>query len=313
MKKKRVLVIGADGQLGKSLQMAAEANKVKDILKWVFTDIHESVGILKLDALNINQLTDIVRKCDPDYIVNCAAFTAVDKEESVPFAVRGMNINGDLPGMLAEICENKKIKLIHISTDYVFDGKKVFGKYHETDHPNPLNSYGRHKLMGEKMIQKKMKKGDWMIIRTSWLYSPFKTNFVKKVYEWAKQAKEKGTSIRASSDEVSSPTSAWRLANFIAQVIENDNFEKGIWNFTDGIAMSRMKFAEEIVKSAGLDSNVKVLPAKKSDFVTPAKRPKRSVLSMSKTRKHFNVKKLSMKEWREVLISDMTCIKNWND
>lgn len=304
------LVIGANGQLGKSIQMAVN-NSTDSTVKWVFTDITEAPGVIALDALNTKMLEGIIVKCKPDYVINCAAFTDVDREEQVPGSMTGYRVNTELPGVLAGLCLKHCSQLIHISTDYVFDGKKMFGRYTEIDETSPLNAYGRHKLAGERMVEKKLRGHMYMIIRTSWVYSPFKTNFVKKVYGWAKESLNGAHSIRVSTDEVSSPTSAWRLASFIYSIVEGNKLRQGTFNFTDGVVMSRKKFAKEILKAFRLDKDVKVKPAKRADFITPAKRPRRSVLDMSKTMKTFGLKNLTMREWRDVLYSDAICIENW--
>jgi len=256
----RILVTGARGMLGTDLVCILE-EKGHEVFA---TDIEE------LDITQIGFLRKMIEDICPDTVINCAAYTDVDKAEEEPekaFLVNGMGVQN-----LALVCKDLDIELCHISTDYVFDGTKD-GHYTPDDTPHPINTYGKSKLAGEQYIQKIMKK--FYIIRTSWLYGKYGKNFVYTVLNLAEKQKE----LKIVNDQVGSPTWTITLSQVIAKLIQTQKY--GIYHATDKTenGISWYEFALEIVKVAGL--RAKVIPVKTEEFPLPAKRPKNSVLDLT--------------------------------
>jgi dTDP-4-dehydrorhamnose reductase len=203
-----------------------------------------------------------------DYCINCAAYTNVEEAERNPDKAFAVNSEG--VKKLAEACHTYKVKLIHISSDYVFDGEKKEG-YLPSDTPNPINEYGRSKLEGESHIRECAR--EYLIVRTSWLYSEFGHNFYKSILAKAK----KGETIFVTDAQTGCPTNANHLARYLLDIISNSKFETGIKHFTDGVAMSWYEFALRILEEHKLQSHAKVVRDKKyRSFVS---RPKNSVLN----------------------------------
>jgi len=245
------------------------------------TDIEE-LDITKIDFLR-KKIEDIW----PDTVINCAAYTDVDKAEEEPeraFLVNGLGVQN-----LALVCKDLDIDLCHISTDYVFDGTKD-GAYTPDDPPNPINTYGKSKLAGEKYIQELLKK--FYIIRSSWLYGKYGKNFIYTVLELARKQKE----LRVVDDQFGSPTWTVTLARVIADIVETKKY--GIYHVTDWTdnGISWYQFAEEIVRQAGL--SVKIIPIKTEEFPRPAPRPKNSVLDLTMVKLLLNE---SLPSWKESL------------
>lgn len=283
--KLNILVTGSKGQLGLTFQKFARDYKN---FNFTFTDIEE------LDITDFNQLKTFLNNHPFDAIINCAAYTAVDKAETEP--KKAKLLNATAPGYLAELSSELNISLIHISTDFVFDGKKN-GLYNETDSPSPLSIYGETKSEGENLILNKAKSG--VIIRTSWLYSEFGRNFVKTIRRLA----EEKDSINIVSDQVGTPTYASDLAlailNSLIQLLEIKGIE--IFHYSNEGSASWYDFAKEIVSISHL--NCKVNPIPSSEFPLPATRPTYSVMSKDKIKTHFNI---TIPLWAESL---RTCIK----
>lgn len=256
----RVLVTGARGMLGQDV-----ARVLNDSGFMVFPFGHKQLDITDMEAIYRT-----FKKCKPDVIVNCAAYTEVDKaeeEKDLAFQVNALGVQN-----LAIACEGFGILICHISTDYVFDGEKK-GPYTPFDNPNPINTYGLSKLAGEKYIQWITNK--FYIVRTSWLYGKNGKNFVNTILKLAKEKKE----IKIVSDQISSPTWTISLAEFLSKLILTSRY--GIYHFTnrtDG-GISWYEFAKEILKLARL--NMKVIPISTEEYPTPAKRPKNSALDIS--------------------------------
>jgi len=255
----RVLVTGARGMLGTDLVCVLE-EKGHEVFA---TDIEE------LDITQPDFLSKMIGDICPDVVVNCAAYTNVDKAEEEPenaYQINGLGVKN-----LALVCEDLDIDLCHISTDYVFDGTKE-GPYTPDDPPNPINAYGQSKLAGEKYIQEIMKK--FYIIRTSWLYGKYGKNFVYAVLDLAKKQSE----IRIVDDQIGSPTWTVTLSKMIAKIIQTQKY--GIYHVTDKTekGINWYQFAREIVRLSGLD--IKVVAIKTEDFPLKAKRPKSSVLDL---------------------------------
>lgn len=266
----KVLVTGANGQLGQEL-----ANVLQDAIL---------TGHKELDITDFVAVRDFVAKNHIDTIVNCAAYTAVDAAEDNYNAAKAVNAVG--PKNLAKTGR----KLIHISTDYVFDG---FGKvpYKTTDECAPMSVYGWTKLQGEKNIQDCF--GEYAIIRTSWLYSPYCKNFVKTMRRLGADKE----SISVVNDQIGSPTYAKDLAEAIVQIIPQLNSSNsGIYHYSNAGEISWCDFAGEIMRQSGL--KCKVLPISTAEYPTRAARPKYSAMDTSKIQSVFGVK---VPDWRDAL------------
>lgn len=254
-----ILVTGANGQLGKCLRKIAGNY---DALHFRFMDSKA------LDITNTRSINEAFEFEQFDYCINCAAYTNVEQAEKTPEIAFAVNSDG--VKNIATACKNKDVVLIHISTDYVFDGKKEEG-YLTTDLPNPINQYGKSKLAGESFIQEIMDK--YFIIRTSWLYSEFGNNFYKTIMNKAKTEKV----LYITDEQTGCPTNANNLAKYILNLITSCKTEYGIYHFTDGKAMTWFDFAKEILRETHLDKKVRLEKAK--NYRTFAARPANSVLS----------------------------------
>ena len=267
----KILLTGLDGQLGKQLQPFLEP--LGDLT---------TVGRATLDLANPDKIYQIIEEIKPEIIVNAAAYTAVDKSESeVELATA---VNGTAPGILAAEAEKLGATLIHVSTDYVFDGTRSV-PYLETDSTNPLGAYGASKLKGEEAIGKTNAK--YVIMRTAWVYGAYgKGNFVKTMLRLGKEREE----LRVVYDQVGTPTWTGDLAAAISQLIPRlnvDNF--GIYHYTNSGAISWYDFAIAIFEEAeklGFPLKIKrVVPITTAEYPTPAKRPAYSVLNCAKISK----------------------------
>lgn len=266
---KTLLVTGANGQLGNELRLMS---KNYPQFSYIFTDIAE------LDICDKAAVEAFVENNKVDAIVNCAAFTAVDKAESEE-AKAGM-INSDAPANLAAAVERRGGTLVQISTDYVFPGNacKPIGE----DSPTaPDSAYGRTKLAGEIAAQKACK--NTVIIRTAWLYSTFGHNFVKTMIKLGRERDKLGVVF----DQVGTPTYARDLARAIMQILEK-GVVPGVYHFTNEGVTSWYDFTIMIHKLAGI-SGCRVSPLHTEDYPTPATRPHYSVLDKSKIKKTFGI------------------------
>lgn len=289
----RILVTGKNGQLGRSLQKIVV--KAKHTYKFVF------IGKEDLDLSNKISVSKYFDNNTFDIILNCAAYTAVDRVEEdnvLPNKVNHLAVK-----QLAQIAKKQLAKLIHISTDYVFDGKSN-KLYVETDITNPVNKYGKTKLAGERSLQRCMPT-DAIIIRTSWLYSEFGKNFIKTMLKLGKEKKE----LNVVNDQVGSPTYATDLAEAIFKIINNKFFKANmlpteIYHYSNKGEISWYEFATEALKIAGVDC--KVNPITTEQYPTLAKRPKDTSMNKDKLSKRWNVDTL---DWRKSL---KTCIKVLN-
>jgi dTDP-4-dehydrorhamnose reductase len=288
--KPKILVTGANGQLGKELKDISILYPQFDFIFLSRTD---------LPIHHFELVRTYFKTLHPDYCINCAAYTAVDraeKEKDLAFQV-----NGEAVGVLAAICNEHNTKLIHISTDYVFDGTSNV-PYKEDSPTNPQSVYGASKLEGEKQSIKF--NPDTIIIRTSWVYSFYGKNFVKTMMRLMKEKNE----INVVDDQVGSPTYAADLAEAIMLIIVNchpDNYREsilnwvpGIYNFSNVGNISWYEFANAINEITGRSATIK--PISTSEYPTAAKRPAYSVLSNSKIQKTFN---LILKNWKTSLKS----------
>ena len=267
----KYLVVGCNGQLGSELRIQ-------------FKDSADYVDIEQLDITQENDVRNYFSNRSYDFIINCAAYTAVDKAETEISLAYDVNAKG------AEYLAKYGKKVIYISTDYVFDGNND-KPYVETDTPNPISVYGGSKLEGEKRTLELSETG--IVIRTSWLYSSFGHNFVKTILKLA-QEKDK---LNIVSDQIGTPTYARDLARAIKNIIPYiRSGEKEIYNFSNEGVCSWYDFATEIVTQSGLEC--KINPIESKDYPALAKRPSYSVLSKEKIKKKFNIE---IPYWKESL------------
>ncbi|WP_295333958.1 dTDP-4-dehydrorhamnose reductase [Flavobacterium sp.] len=270
-----VLVTGSSGQLGQALQFIAPKHKE---FQFVFCSSSE------LDITDRANCNAIFEQYQPQYCINTAAYTAVDKAETESEKAYSINVIG--AGNIAEVCKKLNTVLIHISTDFVFDGTRKL-PYTEEDQPNPTGVYGKTKLEGEVAVQQTWKKH--YIVRTSWVYSPFGHNFMKTMLRLASERE----TISVVNDQIGTPTNAVDLAEALVQIIKNnqqqpaiDNY--GIYNFSNEGQCSWYDFAEKIFEINKISINLLSIPT--SSFPTPAKRPSYSVLDKTKIKKAFSLK-----------------------
>ena len=274
----KILVTGGNGQLAQCL---------KDVVKHHKNLAVDFQDLPDLDITNPSQLESYFSKRQFDYCINCAAYTAVDLAEEQSDLAYAVNAEG--PKKLAEVCQKHQVTLIHISTDFVFDGKKRT-PYLETDVPNPLGVYGTSKLQGERNIQEVME--DYFIIRTSWLYSEYGNNFMKTMLKLSETREE----ISVVSDQFGSPTYAGDLAEVLIKIVLSSSISYGIYHYSNGGIVSWYDFAVEIFKQFGKPIEVK--PIKTKDYPTAAKRPEFSVLDTTKIENNFDC---TIKDWQRSL------------
>jgi dTDP-4-dehydrorhamnose reductase len=277
-----VLVTGSSGQLGQSLQFIA---KKHPNIQFKFFDSKA------LDITNIKNCSEVFSKIKPQYCINTAAYTAVDKAESESEKARIINVEGSKN--LAKACKEYSTTLIHISTDFVFDGSKTV-PYTEEDATNPQSVYGQTKLDAEVAIQAII--DHYYIIRTSWVYSQFGPNFMKTMLRLASER----TSLSVVNDQIGTPTNAVDLAETILKIIISDfqlpasNF--GIYNYSNEGECSWYDFAKRIFEINSVNINLQPIPT--TSYPTPAKRPKYSVLDKNKIKTVFGI---GIKTWEKSL------------
>jgi dTDP-4-dehydrorhamnose reductase len=283
-----VLVTGANGQLGSELK---ELSSQDPNNTFVFTDVGE------LDICNHTAVKEFIVKNDINIIINCAAYTAVDKAEK-QFELSN-KINHLAVKNFASIAKEYNIKLIHISTDYVFDGTNHV-PYQETDEPNPQSVYGTTKLAGENAI-KTINPNNTIIIRTSWVYSNYGNNFVKTMLRLGKERNELGVIV----DQIGTPTYARDLAKTILDIfpkIEHENVE--LFHYSNEGACSWYDLASAIFEIKGV--NLKVNAIETFQYPTAAKRPSYSILNKNKIKNKFQIE---IPSWKDSLI---VCLQRLN-
>jgi len=282
----RILVIGKDGQLGMSIQSLVIGAEQDD--NFVF------VGREGLDLSNSNSIDHYFEVNDRfDAIINCAAYTAVDKAEDEP--VLADQINHLAVAQLAQIAKTQQAKLIHISTDYVFDGESG-EPYVETEQTNPINIYGETKLAGELAVREVMPINA-IIIRTSWVYSEYGNNFVKTMLRLGKERSD----ISVVNDQIGSPTYAYDLAKAIFTIIKSWNYryqesKTEVYHYSNDGEISWFDFAKEIFNISNIACSIS--PISTGQYLTPAKRPKNTVMSKDKITKEIGV---NIVPWRQSL------------
>ncbi|MBT8269957.1 MAG: dTDP-4-dehydrorhamnose reductase [Bacteroidia bacterium] len=284
-----ILVTGCNGQLGSEIrELEAEFPQ----FRFVFTDVHN------LDLIDYKAVKSFIKNGKFDFIINCAAYTAVDAAETDVEMCDA--INHRAVKTLAEEAKNNRIKLVHISTDYVFDGTKDT-PYTEIDTPNPQGIYGLTKLKGEQTM-KAINPENSIIIRTSWVYSGFGNNFVKTMLRLGKERDE----LNVVADQVGSPTYAGDLAKAILEIlpkIKNDTVE--IYHYANMDSCSWYEFARNIFKIKNI--KIKVNPITTKQYPTAAKRPIYSVMDTTKIKNDFGV---SIPHWKDSLIELMKHLIN---
>ncbi len=273
-----VAVTGASGQLGQALRHLAGKS---DSFKWYFADSSQA------DITSAQSLEIFFRAVKPDFCINAAAYTAVDRAESEPEKAFEVNVHG--AQNLAEACLAHKVKLIHISTDFVFDGQSN-RPYREDDTPNPQGVYARTKLEGEEQIRRILP--SHFIIRTAWVYSGFGHNFMKTMLRLATERDQVGV----VNDQTGSPTHALDLARALIAVINSGKDAFGLYHFTNEGHTTWHGFAARIFELN--DCNVKLNAITTADFPTPAKRPKYSVLDKTKFKQVFG---FDIRPWQDAL------------
>jgi len=297
----KILVTGKNGQLGRSIHKIihtnnTETNTSQNLNEFIFTSRKE------LDLSSDSSISHYFNNNDKfDIIINCAAYTAVDKAEAEQELAN--QVNHLAVEQLATIANEQHAKLIHISTDYVFDGESN-KPYIETDETNPINVYGKTKLAGEKALKVVMPMNA-IIIRTSWVYSEYGNNFIKTMLKLGKERDE----LNVVNDQIGSPTYATDLAGAILKIINNKNYQDKaqpteIFHCSNKGKMSWYDFSKEIFKLAKMDC--KISPIKTKQYPTPAKRPRNTFMSKNKITETFDVNIL---DWQESLNTCMLTLK----
>jgi dTDP-4-dehydrorhamnose reductase len=283
------LILGKEGMLGHDLE-------------YVFQDQDFiACGINDLDVTNRRAVFEKFFTIEPDVVINATGYTNVDlaeKEED-----KATQINGYAVGILAKACREIDATLVHFSTDYVFDGKKVSG-YNEEDAPAPINAYGRSKALGEKLLIDEMemlnselpKEGKYFLIRTSWLYGHHGKNYVTTMLEQSRLNKE----LKVVDDQQGKPTYTLDLAKQVKWLLQTREYPSGIYHITNEGKTNWYRFAKEIFKLA--KKRINVLPCKTSEFPRPAARPLYSALT--------NNKLPPLRDWKEALKEYLGGINN---
>jgi dTDP-4-dehydrorhamnose reductase len=275
-----ILVTGANGQLGNEMRIVSQGSSDS----YIFTDVDE------LDITNRDAVMDFVRDNNIKVIVNCAAYTNVDKAEDDEKTAE--LINAQAVEYLASACKANHAMFIHISTDYVFGGNEGNTPKKETEPVNPTGAYGRTKLHGEQVI---WKVGcNYLIIRTAWLYSEFGNNFVKTMRRLTAERDK----LNVVFDQVGTPTYAFDLANVIFKIIEERRYDEleGVYHFSNEGVISWYDFAKEICELSGNECDIQ--PCHSDEFPSKVKRPSYSVLDKTKIKNSLNI---TIPHWKESL------------
>ena len=281
-----VLVTGGSGQLGRALMDAAKDSEHKFI--FTFLSGKARGGMVRLDVTDARAVAEMIAGNDIDVIVNCAGYTDVEKAESEEDAA--FKVNAEAVAVLAGAAKSAGAFLIHVSTDYIFDGK-ASEPYGEDAAPAPLSAYGRSKLAGELAV---LASGcPHIIIRTSWLYSQYGKNFVKTILSKSEELPV----LKVVSDQVGTPTYAGDLAEFIMTLLEPGNIEKtGIYNFSNEGVCSWYDLACEVCDLSG--NLCEVIPCRTGEYPVKAVRPHYTVLDKSKAKETFGI---GIPHWKDSL------------
>lgn len=274
----KILITGANGQLGSELRKVLDPAFPAQV---IYTDVAQ------LDLTDAKAVESFVLNNDITHIVNCAAYTAVDRAEEEKMLCA--SINTDAVKNLALAADKNGAKIIHISTDYVFDGTN-HRPYKEADKVNPISQYGTSKRKGETALLALSPEA--IIIRTAWLYSSMGNNFVRTMLRLAENNKE----IRVISDQIGTPTYARDLAVAILSILQSHQWVPGVYHYTNEGAASWYDFAKAIFRIAG--KSVKVVPIPTEDYPTPAARPFYSILDKSRIKATYGIE---IPHWEESL------------
>lgn len=284
----KILITGANGQLGHEMRNVLESEMPGHTL---YTDIDD------LDLTNAKTVAAYVAKNEITHIVNCAAYTAVDKAEEHKALCAAVNV--DAVKNIANAADAVGAKVIHISTDYVFDGT-AHRPYKESDKVNPISQYGTTKRTGETALIALVP--DSIIIRTAWLYSPYGNNFVKTMMRLG----EERPMLKVVSDQVGTPTYALDLAKAIYKILISHQWVEGIFHFSNEGACSWYDFTKSIHRIAGIN-NCEVIPIPTEDYPTAAARPSYSILDKSRIKATYGI---TIPHWEESLTECIKRIKN---
>lgn len=284
---KKILVTGANGQLGQCLQ---KISSQFEEFEFIFTDSET------LDITNKEEVNDFFWQNAPDFCINAAAYTAVDLAETD--IEKAFLVNADGTENLAEACAENNAQFIHVSTDYVFDGENNLS-YTEEDFTNPLGVYGASKLAGDELALEVNPCS--VILRTSWVYSEFGKNFVKTMLNLFTTKEE----LNIVADQFGQPTNANDLAEAIMKIIKSEKITPGIFNFSNLGRISWFDFAKKIAELS--DAKIKLNAIETSQYPTPAKRPKNSVLDLDKISKTYGIQ---LKPWEESLEDCVQILQN---
>lgn len=284
---KKILVTGANGQLGQCLQ---KISSQFEEFEFIFTDSET------LDITNKEEVNDFFWQNALDFCVNAAAYTAVDLAETE--VEKAFLVNADGTENLAEACAENNAQFIHVSTDYVFDGENNLA-YTEEDFTNPLGVYGASKLAGDELALEVNPCS--VILRTSWVYSEFGKNFVKTMLSLFATKEE----LNIVADQFGQPTNANDLAEAIMKIIKSEKITPGIFNFSNLGRISWFDFAEKIAELS--KAKIKLNAIETSQYPTPAKRPKNSVLDLDKISKTYVIQ---LKPWEESLEDCVQILQN---
>lgn len=284
---KKILVTGANGQLGQCLQ---KISSQFEEFEFIFTDSET------LDITIKEEVNDFFWQNAPDFCINAAAYTAVDLAEAD--VEKAFLVNADGAENLAEACAENNAQFIHVSTDYVFNGENNLA-YTEEDFTNPLGVYGASKLAGDELALEVNPCS--VILRTSWVYSEFGKNFVKTMLNLFATKDE----LNIVADQFGQPTNANDLAEAIMKIIKSEKITPGIFNFSNLGRISWFDFAEKIAELS--EAKIKLNAIETSQYPTPAKRPKNSVLDLDKISKTYAIQ---LKPWEESLESCVQILQN---
>ena len=278
----RYLIFGAKGQLGREFVKWLSGGLVESlnrkIVEWV------GVGREECDVSDLNQVLELFESTKPNVVINCAAYNLVDKAEED--YVNAVKVNSVGVRNIAFASNKYKAFLVHYSTDYVFDGKKENGLYTEDDKPNPLNEYGKSKLMGEEFLKEETDR--FLIFRVSWVYGEGKQNFIYKLLKWA----EDRDFLKVSYDEISVPTSTRTIVNVTLKALKEGL--EGLYHLTNSGYASRYEWAKKVFQIKRIDKFI--YPVSSEIFNLPAKRPKFSAMSNEKISQELNIE---IPHWEE--------------